>query len=299
MDGVLFNLTMWQEALLLTGSFLFFSLLETIIPLLKFDYKRIRHAGINLFFILTTLIVSFPIALLAVQISQWATTHHFGALNLVALPSWLYIVTGLMMLDFFGGYLPHYVQHKVRWMWRFHLIHHTDTNVDTSTANRHHPGESIISMLFLLPAVFLTGAPTWLVILYQLFATAFAQFTHANILLPSWIDNAISWLFISPNMHKVHHHYTQPLTDTNYGNIFSIWDRLLKTFAKSDAADLKYGIDTHQEEEHDSMLKLLLLPFAEYRPPVNTSDQIQKHDEERVNKGAAIKIIKTPIPSQV
>jgi sterol desaturase/sphingolipid hydroxylase (fatty acid hydroxylase superfamily) len=231
------------------------------------NYKRIRHTGINLFFILTTVVVSIPFAFLAVHSSNWVTKHKVGVLHLVNLPTWLYVIAGIMMLDFLTAYLPHYVQHKVKWMWKFHLVHHTDTWVDASTANRHHPGETVISMLFLIAAIFATGAPAWLILLHQFISAGFSQFVHANIALPQKIDNVISCIFISPNMHKVHHHHTQPLTDTNYGNIFSIWDRAFKTFAKSDISKLKYGIDTHpNEEEHNNMGKLLVIPFEDYRP---------------------------------
>ena len=262
------ELTTTEQALLLAGSFLFFTLLEGVIPLLQMKYRRIRHTGINLFFIITSVIVSLPFAFLAVHSSKLVMALQIGVLNMVTLPGWLYFLAGILMLDFLASYLPHLVQHKVKWMWKFHLVHHTDNWVDTSTANRHHPGETVISMLFLLAAIFIVGAPAWLVILHQFIAVAFSQFTHANISLPSKVDDLISWVFISPNMHKVHHHHTQPLTDTNYGNIFSIWDRLLKTFAKSDISTLKYGIDTHPDHhEHDNMGKLLVIPFEEYRPP--------------------------------
>jgi len=293
------DLAIWEKALLLACSFMFFWFLESLIPLLRLKYKRIRHAGINLFFIITNIIVSLPIAFLAVHLSEWTTKHQMGVLHVSALPSWIYVVGGLVMLDFLAGYLPHYVQHKVKWMWKFHLVHHTDTEVDTSTANRHHPGETVLSMLFLLPAIVITGAPAWLIIVYQLIATAFGQFIHANISLPRRIDAVISWIFISPNMHKVHHHQTQPLTDTNYGNIFSIWDRLFKTFVKSDIANLKYGIDTHpHEEEHNSMSKLMALPFTEYRP-ATTSIVDSNNSTPVIITRPLTKIIRTRIPSQV
>ncbi|MGZ5133921.1 MAG: sterol desaturase family protein [Flavitalea sp.] len=288
------ELSTTQQALLLTGSFLFFTLLEGIIPLLQMKYKRIRHAGINFLLILLSIIVTIPFAFLAVHSSDWVTRHGFGLLNLGEIPTGLYIIIGIMMLDFFAGYIPHLVQHKVKWMWRFHLVHHTDNWVDTSTANRHHPGETIISMLFLIAAIFITGAPAWLVLLNQFVSATFSQFVHANISLPSKIDHIISWIFISPNMHKVHHHHTQPLTDTNYGTIFSLWDRMLKTFAKSDISELKYGIDTHpHEKEHNNMGKLLVIPFEEYRPPTIPNTGVAKERKPVIN------IIKTPIPSQV
>jgi sterol desaturase/sphingolipid hydroxylase (fatty acid hydroxylase superfamily) len=223
--------------------------------------------------------------------------NQFGLLNIFHLPLWMELIAGIMMLDLLTSYLPHYIQHKVKWMWKFHLVHHTDNWVDASTANRHHPGETVISLLFLIAAIFIIGVPAWLVILHQFIAAVFSQFVHANISLPVKLDNAISWIFISPNMHKVHHHDTQPLTDTNYGNIFSFWDRLFGTFAKSDISKLKYGIDTHPlEKEHNNMRKLLAIPFEEYRPPT-TSPKDTIRDFQGGRKQTA-KSIKTPIPSR-
>jgi sterol desaturase/sphingolipid hydroxylase (fatty acid hydroxylase superfamily) len=154
-------------------------------------------------------------------------------------------------------------------MWKFHLIHHTDTWVDTTTANRHHPVESIFRAVFTFLAVLISGAPVWMLFLYQFLSELFSQFNHANISFPKWLDNSLSWLIVSPNMHKIHHHYIQPLTDSNYGNIFSIWDRIFGTFTYVDESrSLKFGIDTHmKEEENDRLGKLLKIPFEPYRPP--------------------------------
>ncbi|HYC29714.1 MAG TPA: sterol desaturase family protein, partial [Chitinophagaceae bacterium] len=217
-------------------------------------------------------VVNFAFAVLIVAGSTWAVNNKFGALQLVELPSWLFILLGLMLLDLISAYWIHYIQHKIKWMWKFHLIHHTDTWVDTTTANRHHPGESVFRAAFTLLAVVVTGAPMWLVFLYQSLSVAFSQFNHANIWMPRKLDHALSFIIVSPNMHKVHHHYTQPLTDTNYGNIFSIWDRLFGTFAYvEDPRSLKYGIDTHPlESEHNNMKNLLKIPFHEYRAPLGS-----------------------------
>jgi sterol desaturase/sphingolipid hydroxylase (fatty acid hydroxylase superfamily) len=153
-------------------------------------------------------------------------------------------------------------------MWRFHLVHHTDTHVDTTTANRHHPGESVFRYLFTLAALIIVGAPMWLVMLYQALSAALSQFNHANIVLPRWLDNAISWVIVSPDMHKVHHHHVLPYTDTNFGNIFAIWDRLFGTFATMERSELVYGIDTHPDKhEHSNIINLLKIPFQPYRAP--------------------------------
>jgi sterol desaturase/sphingolipid hydroxylase (fatty acid hydroxylase superfamily) len=190
-------------------------------------------------------------------------------LYLIDLPLWLFILTGIMLLDLIGAWLIHLIEHKVKWMWRFHLIHHSDEHVDTTTANRHHPVESIFRAVFTLLAVSITGAPMYLVMMYQSISVVLSQFNHANISLPQWLDKAISWVIVSPDMHKVHHHYIQPLTDTNYGNVFSIWDRIFRTFAqsKNPTKEIRYGIDlVIDEKESQQIGHLLAMPFKEYKP---------------------------------
>ena len=260
------------RALLLAGGLVFFWMIESIIPLFTFQYRRFKHAGLNLFFTATTIVINFVFAFAITLTADWANRQHFGLLHLVNLPLWLFILLGLMILDLISAYWIHYIQHQVKWMWKFHLVHHTDTWVDTTTANRHHPGESVFRAAFTLLAVFVSGSPAWLVLLYQTLSAALSQFNHANMRFPKWLDTAIGWIIVSPDMHKVHHHYTQPLTDSNYGNIFSIWDRLFGTYIKvPDARDLKYGIDTHmKEEEHNNMSNLLQIPFQDYRAPIGS-----------------------------
>ena len=260
------------RSLILAGGLVLFWILEGIIPLFRMRYRKFRHAGINIFFTLTTVVVNFAFAYLIVLASAWAVEKQFGLLYLVKLPLWLFILLGLMIMDLISAYWIHYIQHQTKWMWKFHLIHHTDTWVDTTTANRHHPGESVFRAAFTLLAVVVTGAPMWMMFLYQTLSAAFSQFNHANISIPRRLDNMLSWFIVSPNMHKVHHHNSQPLTDTNYGNIFSIWDRLFGTFAYvKDVNSLHYGIDTHPlESEHNDMGNLLKMPFQEYRAPAGS-----------------------------
>mgnify|MGYP001404402581 CR=1 FL=1 len=258
-----------HRSAILIGGLVFFMMFESIVPLFKGSYNKVRHTGINLLFTLTTIIVNFVLAFLLLRTSDWAAGKHFGLLYLTDLPPWLFLVAGLLLLDLIGAYFAHWMEHKVKWMWKFHLIHHTDTHVDTTTANRHHPGESVIRFAFTLLAVFVTGAPMWLVMLYQSASVVLSQFNHANITLPAGLDRALSWVIVSPNMHKVHHHYKQPLTDTNYGNIFAIWDRLFRTFAEvKNPRELVYGIDTHMAaEENDQVGNLMKIPFQPYRAP--------------------------------
>jgi sterol desaturase/sphingolipid hydroxylase (fatty acid hydroxylase superfamily) len=105
--------------------------------------------------------------------------------------------------------------------------------------------------------------------LYQSLSALLSQFNHANIRLPQRLENALSWVIVTPRMHRVHHHYVQPYTDTNYGNIFSVWDRLFGTYAELDNERLVFGIDTHMDaHEHSRIGSLLKIPFQPYRLPV-------------------------------
>jgi sterol desaturase/sphingolipid hydroxylase (fatty acid hydroxylase superfamily) len=152
-----------------------------------------------------------------------------------------------------------------------HLVHHSDHNVDTTTANRHHPLESLIRYMFTLLGVFLVGAPVGIIMLYQSLSVVLSQFNHANIKLPTKLDEAISWLIISPDMHKVHHHYKLPYTDSNYGNIFSIWDRMFGTYMALNRDKITYGVDTFPDKKENASIKgLLKQPFNTYRRPTTS-----------------------------
>lgn len=260
-----------HRALILVGGIAIFWMIENAFPLFKFEYKKWNHAGINIFFTLTTIIVNFVLAFILLLSADFAVEKKFGLLQwLPEIPLWLFTLIGLLLLDLIGAYLAHLVQHKTKWMWRFHLIHHTDTWIDTTSANRHHPGESVIRFVFTVFAVVISGSPMWLVFLYQSMSVVFSQFNHANISLPEKLDKIISYFIVSPNMHKVHHHYVLPYTDSNYGNIFSIWDRLFGTFTSLPKENIIYGVDTHMKTaENNKLSNLIQIPFQKHRSPEN------------------------------
>ena len=258
-----------HRSALLIGGIMLFWILEGMLPLFNFKYKKWKHALPNLFFTLTTVIINFTLAGLLIFTSFWVKENNFGIINwLPEMPLWLYALLGVLFLDFFGAYLAHYVEHKVKPLWMVHLVHHSDHNVDTTTANRHHPIESIIRFAFTLAGVFIVGTPIAIVFLYQSMSLVATQFTHANIKMSKRVDKLISYVFISPDMHKIHHHYKLPYTDSNYGNIFSIWDRLFGTYMYMNREDIVYGVDTFpNEKENGSLIHLLKQPFHKYRKP--------------------------------
>ena len=256
-----------HRSLILVGGITLFWLIENAFPLFNFNYKKAHHAGINLFLTMTTIVVNFCLAFILVKAADWTTINNFGILQeLPQMPVWLYTLIGLLLLDLIGAYLVHLVEHKTKFLWRFHLIHHTDTWIDTTTANRHHPGESVIRFIFTTFGVLIVGSPMWMVFLYQTLSVIATQFNHANIALPKKVDVFLSYFIVSPDMHKVHHHYVLPYTDSNYGNIFSIWDRIFGTFMTMPREEIRYGVDTHlKPEEHNELKNLLKIPFQKHR----------------------------------
>ena len=263
-----------HRSLILVGGITFFWLLEGALPLFLFNYKKWKHAIPNLFFTATTVIINFSLAFLLLFTADWVQINNFGIINwMPEMPLWLYILLGVVLLDFFGAYLAHYTEHKIKPLWMIHLVHHSDHKVDTTTANRHHPLESVIRFGFTLFGVLVVGAPIAIVMIYQSMSLVFTQFNHANIKIPRSVDKLLSYIIVSPDMHKVHHHNLLPYTDANYGNIFSIWDRLLGTYMHLDREKIVYGVDTFPDEKRNSSLKeLLKQPFQKYQKPTNLNE---------------------------
>ena len=258
-----------HRSLILVGGLTLFWVVEGSLPLMKFNYKKWKHALPNLFFTGTTIVINFLLAFLLLSTSDWVISNEFGLLHwLPEMPLWLEVTLGLMLLDLVGAYLAHWTEHKVKPLWMIHLVHHSDHKVDTTTANRHHPLESFIRFGFTLFGVFIIGANMGIVMLYQSLSLVLTQFNHANIKLPKKLDLFLSYFIVSPDMHKTHHHYRLPYTDANFGNIFSFWDRLFGTYLPFDREKLVFGVDVFFDEEANGKIKTLLKqPFQTYSKP--------------------------------
>jgi sterol desaturase/sphingolipid hydroxylase (fatty acid hydroxylase superfamily) len=252
-----------ERLAILVGGLLLFWIIEGAIPLFTLTYKKnkLRHAGVNFVFTVMHLVIHTGLAFFIVKLSDWCAASQFGLVYWLHAGIFLTIAIGVMALDF-SSWLVHIVMHKVRRLWRFHLIHHSDTNVDVTTGLRHHPGDSILRGIFFILLIFISGAPMYSVMIYQTLVVLSAAFTHANISLSPRLDKVLSCFLISPNMHKVHHHWKQPYTDSNYGAVFSFWDRIFGTFMKLDTKQIRYGLDRYYPEEKDEdLVSLLKKPF--------------------------------------
>lgn len=255
------NMETWHKLAWVLGVMAFCWMLEGSIPLVNFKYKKWRHARTNLSLLLVSMLINVGFGLLTVGVFQWVDSANFGVLNWISMPLWLQLIIAVMFFDFVAQYVVHYLLHKVKWMWRFHMVHHSDTNVDVTSGTRHHPGDYLLREVFALIAAVIIGAPLSFYLFYRIATVLFTYTTHANITVPVWVDKTFGLIFITPNMHKFHHHFERPWTDTNYGNIFSIWDRLFGTLVIDDPKKIRYGLDVIDDSTSDDLAYQFKVPF--------------------------------------
>lgn len=240
----------------------FFLVIESFTPLFKGGYRSKVHMKTNFALIAGVLICNVILGAISVSLFEWLGTNNWGVLNLVDGALWIELLASIVVLDFIAQYCAHWSVHNIKLLWRVHLVHHSDTHVDTTTGLRLHPLDYLVRESYAIFAIFILDIPLAFYLMYRIFTIAFTHFNHANIKLPTRVDKAISYVFVSPNMHKFHHHYRVPLTDKNYGNILSIWDRLFGTFYYGDVGKIKYGLDITDEDKANDLKYQLMLPLT-------------------------------------
>ncbi len=185
-----------------------------------------------------------------------------GPMSRLGIPIAAQIIGGLLVLDFSFGYLAHRTMHMSPLLWRAHRVHHSDTFVDATTTFRNHPLEGLWRFLFLIIPVWVLGLPAEAVALQRLLTVINGSLEHANIRLWPPLERVLSWIWVTPNMHKVHHSRVCVETDSNYGNLLSIYDRILHTFTPTHRAlGVVYGLDDVDADRARSLPALLSMPF--------------------------------------
>lgn len=238
---------------------------------LSLYYKKWNHARLNAKFVLTNMPLELVVGLAFAKTLQWTHIHHFGFIYKIPYiqNKFILLLATFLFLDF-GEYVYHILMHKIKRLWMFHVVHHSDSIVDVSTTLREHPGENLIRNSFTLLWVFLSGTLFWALIIRQIIQIISNSFAHINYRLPDRVDSILSILLITPNLHHVHHHYMQPYTDCNYGDVLSIWDRMFGTFTRLGKTKVIFGIDTYMNQKDNSSYKSLIkIPFGKYRKNKN------------------------------
>ncbi|WP_020173539.1 sterol desaturase family protein [Methyloferula stellata] len=214
------------------------------------DAAVIRHMSLNALFVFIALPLELVVGVICFGVSRWATDHHFGLMFLQ--PAWLGLAlrSGIVfvLLDL-GDYVYHRIMHHTPWLWCFHLVHHTDQIVDSSTTVREHPGETIVRGSFLVLWTLVLGASEEVLLLRQAAESVFAVLSHSAVRMPREFGTWFGFVFVSPNLHHVHHHRALPYTDRNFGGVFSVWDRLFGTFVELEQTHCAFGLDTHGEAQ--------------------------------------------------
>jgi sterol desaturase/sphingolipid hydroxylase (fatty acid hydroxylase superfamily) len=200
---------------------------------------------------------------LPVGMALLALKNGWGLLHNVILPYWLEVATAIIVLDLVI-YLQHVMFHTVPLLWRFHMMHHADLDIDVTTGLRFHPIEMIISMGIKLSTVVLIGPPVVVVLIFEILLNGTSMFNHGNIRLPKIIDRILRVLVVTPDMHRIHHSVTIRETNSNFGFNFPWWDRLLGTYRDQPAAGhegMTIGLSQFRDPRRLTFLWLLALPF--------------------------------------
>jgi sterol desaturase/sphingolipid hydroxylase (fatty acid hydroxylase superfamily) len=198
--------------------------------------------------------------------ATWADNNNFGLLNWLEqsfpiIAGWPRVIIAVLVFDVWM-YAWHRMNHQIPFLWRFHRVHHSDPNMDVSTATRFHTGEILFSSILRIPVILLTGLYLWELFIYGILVAVVVQFHHANINLPGKLDSILRWVIVTPHMHKVHHSRWQPETDSNYSTIFSFWDRIWSTFRLHDPLNtLRLGLDEFDSDEDQKIKGLFSMPF--------------------------------------
>lgn len=251
---------------ILIGAFGLLFIAEMVSQLRRRTQPRLKRIVINFLlslpaFTLLRLLLIPAMVWLAGKNAGW----HAGLNHWYTAPVWIKGAVAFLLLDY-TNYLWHILNHKVPLLWRFHLVHHVDLDLDVTTAVRFHFGEIIGSVLFRGAAVLLTGASPPVVLVYEIAFEAATQFHHSNLRLPLRLERAISKVFVTPRMHGIHHSVFRNETDSNYSVIFSWWDRLHKTLCLHvPQHQLTIGVPSYHDPQELTVGYLLKLPFTRIR----------------------------------
>jgi sterol desaturase/sphingolipid hydroxylase (fatty acid hydroxylase superfamily) len=240
--------------------FIFYSLEQILKTQFKFT-KRPQHLIHNILFQAVFYMGNLLWATVTVYCIEWLNGNKTGLFYLFDLPVWVKLVLGVMMFDFVT-YWFHRIAHITPVLWRFHRVHHSDTSMDASTNFRAHPLELIFwfgTSNIIAAAIF--GLDLVTLGLYFLVATPFFFFEHANLRFPKWLDKTFGLIFTTPNIHKIHHEQDQYYTDSNFSDIFIIWDRIFGTYKYKPVEEIKFGLKEFEDVKKQTFWYLIRSPF--------------------------------------
>lgn len=209
-----------------------------------------RNLGLWLMNAAMNPVLTLPIVLAAASLDMWTRP--------AALTGWSALAFDLLVLDLWAwGW--HRANHEIALLWRFHEAHHRDEFLDATSGVRFHPGEVLISALARAPLIVALDVPLLTVVMFDALLTASALFHHSNLRLPPRAEAALRRVVVTPSHHWVHHHARRADTDSNYGVLLTLWDRLFRTWSPTERTpDMIIGAEGAPEL---SLPALALSPF--------------------------------------
>ncbi len=238
----------------------------------KFD-KMGKHLLENIGFLLLITLLNLFWAGIIVIVVDWLHTQEIGLFHHLDLPVWLFLLFSVMLFDM-ANYWFHRIAHYVPFLWNFHRVHHSDSRMDASSNIRVHPIELVFyfgSSGVLAAALF--GLDTTGLGLFVLIIIPYVFIDHCNIKYPAWIDKTFGLIFTTPNFHRVHHDQDEFYTNSNYADIFILWDRLFGTFKYKHPDEVKLGLKEFDDQKQ-SFWYLMKTPFIN----INHQDFSEKNE---------------------
>lgn len=240
--------------------------LDSLFPYFGKKPQNFRHGLTNLGLLVLFILVNGLLGSLYTGLALWVQTNKLGLLHWVDLPLGWSLAVGVVLMDLVG-YGAHVLKHKVPFLWRFHQVHHSDADLDATSAFRFHPAEAVVNLGIAALTLPLTGVSPLAIALYFLLISPLIVLQHANLALPTWLDKALSWVISTPNVHKLHHSDYQPETDSNFSDGLTMWDRAFGTFRyRTDLRQVGFGLEQFPRHKAVSLWNLLKLPFLSNKP---------------------------------
>jgi sterol desaturase/sphingolipid hydroxylase (fatty acid hydroxylase superfamily) len=259
MDDLLQRLNDLTPVIAVVGLALFMTV-ERSLPYFEYGIERPRQRWHNLGLVLAVFIVVGALASVLVVPVVWADAHRFGLMYRLGVPWPLAMMIGVFLIDLWN-YAQHVTMHSVPALWRIHRVHHADTALDASSGIRAHPIEIALLTFVLGCGMALLGVPMASLIIYNAISLPWFLLNHSNIRFPVWFERWGSLVMSTPDFHRVHHSSHQSETDSHYGCVFSIWDRLFGTAGSADVPRLQFGLDRFRGRDEQTVWRLLKMPF--------------------------------------
>jgi len=230
--------------------------------------------------------VILRLALIPIPLAHtfWAQRNGIGLLNWIHLPPLVAAIIAFLLMDW-AYYWWHWANHRLPFFWRFHNVHHTDLELDVTTAARFHFGEILFSIPFRLLVVVLVGVPPLVYLVFEIVFESATMFHHSNWRLSLGLERILNYVIVTPRMHGIHHSIVERETDSNWGTIFCWWDKIHRSLRRDiSQAEITIGVAAFREEDELTVGKLLTMPFKGQRPWRLPTGEIPRREPRPANE---------------